>query len=61
MPSLFKNFQDRNDFMYTFKAIDKSQSFSIGPSELEAASQTYGKSLSSIFLKCNNRFEFKEG
>ena len=28
--------------MHTFKAIDKSQSFSIGPSELEAASSQYG-------------------
>jgi len=59
MSSLFKILQDRNDFMYTFKAIDKSQSFSIGPSELEIASQTYGKERIEYVFKCN-RFEFKE-
>jgi len=39
------NLADRNDFMYTFKAIDKSQSFSIGPLELEEASRTYDLNL----------------
>lgn len=36
--------------MHTFTAIDQSKSFSIGPTELEAASQAYGKSVYGIFV-----------
>lgn len=37
--------------MHTFTAIDQSKSFSIGPAELEAASQAYGKSIYGIHNK----------
>jgi len=50
--SLFQfDLANRDDFMHTFKAIDKSQSFSIGPSELEAASQNYDLNLKKDDIK----------